>query len=44
MKTNELLEKDFENISEEDLETVSGGLKSAITLATCEAAVCISQL
>jgi hypothetical protein len=44
MKTNELSEKDFESISEEDLETVSGGLRLAVTLPALEAMVCISQL
>ena len=44
MKTNELLENELDIISDEDLKTVCGGLTSAVTLATYEAAVCISQL
>jgi hypothetical protein len=44
MKSNELLEKGLDSISDEDLKTVCGGLTAAVTLATYEAAVCISQL
>ena len=44
MKANELLEKELESISDEDLKTICGGLTSAVTLAAYEAAVCISQL
>jgi hypothetical protein len=44
MRTNELSEKDMESLSEESLETVYGGLMSAIGLSANEEDGCISQL
>jgi len=44
MRTNEFSDQNLESISDEDLQTVFGGLASAVNLATYETAVCISQL